>query len=310
MTPTTAPEILKTARHFLDLSDFTAQELRTILNMGKAYKNGAPDKPMADKTLAMIFEKPSTRTRVSFEIGAHQLGGNRVLLSPNDSQLGRGETIADTARVLAQFVDMIMIRTDAPQKMLDLALYSGIPVINGLTDDSHPCQVMADIMTYEEHRGDIKNATVAWIGDGNNVAHSWIHAAALFGCKITLACPQGFEPKDHILDWAKSMGAQVQLCTDPAVAVQGSDLVLTDTWVSMGDEEGNRHDALQAYQVNTTLMQKAAENALFMHCLPAHRGEEVTDEVMDGPQSVVWDEAQNRLHAQKGVMSWCMNHVF
>ena len=232
------------------------------------------------------------------------------MLSGNESQLGRGETVADTARVLSRYCDVIMIRTDDPQKLQDLAEYATVPVINGLTDASHPCQIMADIMTYEEHRGDIKGRTVAWAGDGNNVAASWIHGAARFGYELRLACPEPLSPAPGLIEQAQGDGAQVSLTRDAAEAVAGADLVVTDTWVSMGDADaGPRHNLLTPYRVDDQLMRQAAPDALFMHCLPAHRGEEVTESVIDGPQSVIWDEAENRLHAQKGILAWCLGDV-
>ncbi|MBF0327123.1 ornithine carbamoyltransferase [Magnetospirillum moscoviense] len=297
-------------RHFLDLDRFDTETLRRILDLGAAYKRGektfGKDKPLAGRLLAMIFEKPSTRTRVSFEAGMKQLGGDVIVLARGDSQLGRGETVADTARVLSRYVDAIMIRTDDAQKLHDLAQYATVPVINGLTDDTHPCQVMADIMTFEEHRGSLDGKVVAWVGDGNNVAASWIQASAHFGFEIRLACPPELTPNGDVVAWARDNGGNVVLGADPKAAAQGAHLVLTDTWVSMGCTDGNRHQLLAPYQVNEALMAQAAPDALFMHCLPAHRGEEVTDPVMDGPQSVVWDEAENRLHVQKGIMSWCL----
>ena len=296
--------------HFLDLDRFDPATLRRILDLGAAYKRGeAPHgekKPLAGKVLAMIFEKPSTRTRVSFETGMKQLGGDVIMLTNHDTQLGRGETIADTARVLSRFVDAIMIRTDNPEKLGELARFATVPVINGLTDDSHPCQVMADVMTFEEHRGPIKDRVVAWSGDGNNVAASFIQAAAQFDFTLRLACPETLRPSAAVLDWARARGARVELTTDPKAAVAGAALVVTDTWMSMGCRDTERPRLLEPYQVNEALMALAAPDALFMHCLPAHRGEEVTDAVMDGAQSVVWDEAENRLHAQKGILTWCL----
>jgi ornithine carbamoyltransferase len=297
-------------KHFLDLDRFDAPTLRRILDLAAAMKRGrmpggAP--PLAGKTLALVFEKPSTRTRVSFQVGMTQLGGHTVLVSPQESQIGRGETIADTARVLSRYVDGIMLRTHAARKLHELAEHAGVPVINGLTDDSHPCQIMADIMTYEERKGDIKNAVVAWCGDGNNVAVSWIHAAALFGFELRLACPDGLRVKPVVIAWAKTKGAKIVETADPKAAVTGADCIVTDTWVSMGDDESNRHNVLRPFQVNDALMAQAQPGAIFMHCLPAHRGEEVTASVIDGPQSVVWDEAENRLHAQKGILVWCMS---
>ncbi len=298
-------------RHFLDLDRTDAKTLRRILDRaGEMKKTGKASPSLAGKTLVMIFEKPSTRTRVSFEVAIQQLGGHGVLLTGNDSQLGRGETVADTARVLSRYCDAIMIRTDDPQKLRDLAEFATVPVINGLTDDSHPCQIMADIMTYEEHRGDIAGRTVAWAGDGNNVAASWIHGAAQFGYKLRLACPEPLSPKAGLIDWAAGEGADVMLTRDAEEAVAGADLVVTDTWVSMGDKDaGKRHNLLTPYRVDDRLMGMAAKDALFMHCLPAHRGEEVTEGVIDGPQSVIWDEAENRLHAQKGILAWCLGDV-
>ena len=294
-------------RHFLDLDRFETATLREILDLGLAYKQGKAAKaPLPGKMLAMIFEKPSTRTRVSFEAGMKQLGGDVIMLAAGDTQLGRGETIADTARVLSRFVDAIMIRTNEAEKMAELAKYASVPVINGLTDDSHPCQVMADIMTFEEHRGPLAGKVVSWVGDGNNVAASWLHAAGHFGCEIRLACPESLMPSSTAVAWARARGAKVELGTDPAQAVAGAHLVMTDTWVSMGCTDSNRHELLAPYQVNEALMAKASPDALFMHCLPAHRGEEVTDPVMDGPQSVVWDEAENRMHVQKGILTWCL----
>lgn len=297
-------------RHFLDLDRFDTETLRRILDLGAAYKRGdkpfGTDKPLAGRLLAMIFEKPSTRTRVSFEAGMKQLGGDVIVMSRGDTQLGRGETIADTARVLSRYVDAIMIRTDDPQKLEELAEHATVPVINGLTDDTHPCQVMADIMTFEEHRGSLDGKVVAWTGDGNNVAASWIQAAAHFGCEIRLACPPELPPAEKVVAWARANGASVMLGTDPRTAVAGAHLVVTDTWVSMGCQDTNRATLLEPYQVNDGLMALASPDALFMHCLPAHRNEEVTDSVMDGPQSVVWDEAENRLHVQKGILTWCL----
>jgi ornithine carbamoyltransferase len=295
-------------KHFLDLDRFDAATLRQVLDLGARLKRerGHSSRPLAGKTLALVFEKPSTRTRVSFQVGIQQLGGSAISLSPQDTQLGRGESIADTARVLSRYVDAIMIRTTAAAKLEELAAHATVPVINGLTDDSHPCQIMADIMTYEERRGPIARSVVAWCGDGNNVAASWIHAAAQFGFELRLACPAGLDPRPEVLAWAKARQAKVTLTRDPVAAVQDADCVTTDTWVSMGDEAGNRHNLLKPYQVNAALMARAKREAVFLHCLPAHRGEEVTAEVIDGPQSAVWDEAENRLHAQKGVLLWCM----
>jgi ornithine carbamoyltransferase len=293
-------------RHFLDLDVVEGQELRRILERAKAFKGGDPAKPMAGRTLAMIFDKPSTRTRVSFEIGAKQLGGDAIVLTSRDMQLGRGETIADTARVLSRYVDAIMIRTDAHSKLLDLARYATVPVVNGLTDLSHPCQIMADVMTIEEHRGPIRGKTLAWTGDGNNVLTSLVHAAVRLDFTLNIATPPELAPEAAVLRWAAERQGRVRVTTDPVEAVTGADAVFTDTWVSMGQADQERRQVLlEPYRVDSRLMRHAAPEALFLHCLPAHRGEEVTDEVMDGPQSVVFDEAENRLHAQKAILEWC-----
>jgi ornithine carbamoyltransferase len=299
-------------KHFLDLDVMDPVTLRAILvsaatlKAAHRTKHAAADKPLAGRTLAMLFEKPSTRTRVSFQVGMQQLGGNVVTLSPQDTQIGRGESIADTARVLSRYVDAIMIRTSAPEKLNELVHYATVPVINGLTDESHPCQIMADIMTYEERKGSIEGAVVAWSGDGNNVATSWIHAAVQFGFELRLACPGALPPSAKALAWARERGAKISVSEDPAAASRGADCVVTDTWVSMGDAAGDKHKMLEPFQVNEALMKCAKPDAIFMHCLPAHRGEEVTAGVIDGAQSAVWDEAENRLHAQKGVLLWCL----
>jgi ornithine carbamoyltransferase len=304
-------------RHFLDLDRLEAHALRDIIGLAGAHKRRAPpggrDKPLAGKTLAMIFEKPSTRTRVSFEVGIRQLGGDAVILTPNDTQLGRGETVADTARVLSRYVDAIMMRTTSHARLMEMAAHATVPVINGLTERTHPCQVMADVMTFEEHRGPIAGRVVAWSGDGNNMAGSWIQAAERFGFTLRLACPPELAPPAEILGWARNAGARVVVTHDPLAAVAGADAVVTDTWVSMDQESEaarlgreTRHNMLAPYRVDRALMARARPDAVFMHCLPAHRGEEVTDEVIDGPQSVVWDEAENRLHVQKGILAWCM----
>ena len=301
---------IKPTRHFLDIDQFDSATLRSILDKAIELKEAGLGhaKPLADHTLVLIFEKSSTRTRVSFEVGMQQMGGDVVVLGSQDSQLGRGESVADTARVLSRFADAIMIRTDSHQKLEWLAEFATVPVINGLTDDSHPCQIMADVMTFEEHRGPIEGKTIAWVGDGNNVAASWLHAAVKFNCKFNIATPLEFQLPDHLIDWANAEGGDVTLTHDAEGAVTGADCVIADTWVSMGDEQAEkRHNLLQPYQVNEHLMSLAAKDAVFMHCLPAHRNEEVTDAVMDGPQSVIWDEAENRLHAQKGVLAWCFN---
>jgi ornithine carbamoyltransferase len=298
-------------RHFLDLDRLATSELRGVLDLGKGFKSGqtpnGQDRPLSGKTLAMIFEKPSTRTRVSFEVGIHQLGGKAVVLEPSSTQLGRGETVADTARVLSRYVDAIMIRTTKEEKLLEMAEHASVPVINGLTDVTHPCQLMADVMTFEEHLGPIEGKVVAWSGDGNNMATSWIHAAVRFGFELRLACPEGLTPPRGVLKWAESEGGRILVTSDVAAATKDADCVVTDTWVSMGDDDGQRrHNLLRAYQVDAQVMAQAKPNAIFLHCLPAHRGDEVTPEVIDGPRSAVWDEAENRLHAQKGILYWCM----
>ncbi len=296
-------------RHFLDLADFDTATLRRMLDIAVGFKQAeTSSRPLAGKTLALIFEKPSTRTRVSFEVAMRQLGGDVIVLSSRDMQLGRGETIADTARVLSRYVDAIMMRTDAHQKLTELAEYATVPVINGLTAASHPCQLMADILTFEEHRGPIAGQVVAWCGDANNVARSWIEAAARFQFTLRIATPEAEKLPAKLIAWARSEGAVIELTDDPAKAVDGARCVVADTWISMADDDtaGDRHNMLAPYQVNAALMAKAAPDAIFMHCLPAHRGEEVTDDVIDGPQSVVFDEAENRLHAQKGVLAWAL----
>lgn len=296
-------------RHFLDISDHDSATLRQMLDIAGGFKQagGLSSRPLAGKTLAMIFEKPSTRTRVSFEVGMRQLGGETIMLTGAETQLGRGETVADTARVLSRYVDGILLRTDAPQKLEEMAAYATVPVINGLTAASHPCQLMADVMTFEEHRGPIAGQVIAWCGDGNNVARSWIEAAARFGFTLRLATPDSLRPPEELVRWARAQGARIELTDDPVAAVEGARCVVTDTWVSMSDDPNtSRHNLLAPYRVTEALMRRAAADAIFMHCLPAHRGEEVTDEVMDGPQSVVFDEAENRLHAQKGVLAWCL----
>ncbi len=297
-------------RHFLDLDRLDAQTLRRILEIGVAYKTGeltGPEaRPLAGKTLAMMFERPSTRTRVSFEVAMKQLGGEVVVLSPTEMQLGRGETVADTARVLSRYVDAVMVRILDHAKLAELAANATVPVINGLTSHSHPCQLMADVMTFEEHRGPIKGRVVAWSGDGNNMATTWIQAAARFSFEIRVASPEALRPPAEIVTWARKHGARVVLTKHPEEAVEGADCVVTDTWVSMGREADTRHNLLAPFRVDDRLMARAAPNAIFMHCLPAHREDEVTGSVLDGPQSVVWDEAENRLHAQKGILTWCM----
>ena len=294
-------------RHFLDLDQFDSAALRGILDLGFAYKNGRRDKPLAGKTLAMIFEKPSTRTRVSFEVAMRHLGGDTIFLDAADTQLGRGETVADTARVLSRYVDAIMIRTSEAKKLEELAEHATVPVINGLTDASHPCQIMADVMTLQEKKGPLAGRIVAWSGDANNVAASWVHAAVRFGFAMRLACPEELRPSRRLIDWAEQEGGRVSLTSEPREAVKGADCVVTDTWISMGAKASvNRHNMLAPYRVDEQLMAYAKPDAIFMHCLPAKRGQEVAAGVIDGPQSVVWDEAENRLHAQKGILAWCL----
>ena len=297
-------------RHFLDLDLIDSGELRRILDLGHAYKQPAKkraDRPLEGKTLCMVFEKPSTRTRVSFEVAMKHLGGEVVILSAQDSQLGRGEPIGDTARVLSRYVDCIMLRTTEAAKLDEMARHATVPVINGLTDLSHPCQVMADLMTLEEHKGKLDDQIVAWSGDGNNVAASWVHAAVQFGFELRVATPETLAPSSRLIDWAQAKSNKIHFTTDPECAVDGAGCVVTDTWVSMGVEASvNRHNLLAPYRVDERLMARAAPDAVFMHCLPAKRGEEVSAAVIDGPQSVVWDEAENRLHAQKAILAWCL----
>ncbi|MEL6678465.1 MAG: ornithine carbamoyltransferase [Pseudomonadota bacterium] len=304
--------------HFLDLHKMDAATLRGILADAQATKDarqglpkGAPDaeQPLKDRIVALIFEKPSTRTRISFDVGVRQLGGQTMVLSGADMQLGHGETIADTARVLSRYVDAIMIRTFDEATLLELAEYADVPVINGLTDRTHPCQLMADVMTYEEHRGPIAGKKVVWMGDGNNVCASFLHAAGQFGFDMVFSGPESLDPEDEAIGFARKAGVGVQIERDPVKAVEGADLVVADTWLSMHDAQSareRRHNLLRPYQVNAELLAHAKPDALFMHCLPAHREEEATSEIMDGPQSVIFDEAENRLHAQKGVLKWCL----
>ncbi len=299
-------------RHFLDLSDFDSATLQGILDRARTLRssrNGARDGvgPLAGKVLALVFEQPSTRTRVSFDVGMRELGGQTLMLTGAEMQLGRGETIADTVRVMSRYVDAIMIRILDQDSLQELAAHATVPVINGLTRRSHPCQVMADILTFEDHRGPIAGKTVAWVGDTNNVLASWVHAAARFDFSLKIATPPELAPSRRLLDWARAEGAAVVAGEDADWAAAGADCIVTDTWVSMGDSEAERrHNLLKPFQVNARLVAHAAEGAIFMHCLPAHRGEEVTGEVMDGPQSVVFDEAENRLHAQKGILAWAL----
>jgi len=308
----TAPAI----RHFLDLSDFSRDELRAILDTGLAIKarrrtaEADADRPLAGKVVAMVFEQPSLRTRMSFDVGIRELGGAPVMVTGKEIELGEREAIADTARVMSRFVDAIMIRMLDHDQLLELAKDAAVPVINGLTKRSHPCQVMADLMTFEERKGSISGKRVAWVGDFNNVLASWIHASARFDFTLAIGTPEELQPRRDLVDWAKAQGARLELGHVAEAAVEGADAVISDSWVSMGDGEAERRQRLLApFQVNAALMARAADDAIFMHCLPAHRGEEVTDEVIDGPQSAVFDEAENRLHAQKGVLAWCFGAV-
>jgi ornithine carbamoyltransferase len=304
-------------RHFLDIADFASADLKAMIASARAMKvarKGMPKgareagEPLRGRILAMIFERPSTRTRVSFEAAMRQLGGDTLVISAGDMQLGRGETIADTARVLSRYVDAVMIRASQHAHLTELARHAGVPVISGLTDLSHPCQVMADVMTVEERKGPLARQTIAWVGDGNNVAASWIHAVARLGGKLRLGCPPSLSPPPQLLRWAGAEKADVQLVASAEAAVAGADCVVTDAWVSMHDQAAaNRHNLLKSYQVDGRLMALAAKDAIFMHCLPAHRGEEVTGEVIDGPQSAVFDEAENRLHIQKSILLHCLS---
>lgn len=304
--------------HFLDINKTAPSDLRQMIDTARAMKDaraGRPKgmaddaQPLAGHMVALIFEKPSTRTRVSFDVGVRQMGGQTMVLSGTDLQLGHGETIADTAKVLSRYVDLIMIRTFEEDVLLELADHATVPVINGLTNRSHPCQIMADVMTYEEHRGPIKGKKVVWTGDGNNVCASFLHAAGQFGFDMTFTGPETLDPERVFIEEARAKGVNVEIIRDPARAVEGADLVVTDTWVSMHDSQSTkerRHNQLRGYQVNEELMRHAKDDALFMHCLPAHREEEATSAVMDGPHSVIFDEAENRLHAQKAVLRWCL----
>jgi ornithine carbamoyltransferase len=302
-------------RHFLDLWRHTPEDLRAILDDAKRRKaaraswpKGRPDAdaPAEGRVLAMIFEKHSTRTRFSFDAAIRQLGGQAIITGASDMQLGRGEPAEDTARVLSRMVDAVMIRANRHADVERFASAASVPVINGLTDRSHPCQILADLQTFEEHRGPVKGRTLAWVGDGNNVCASFLHAAPKLGFKLNIACPAAYHPDLYDLARATQEGGQVEMTDDPKAAVEGADCVITDTWVSMGDlDHDARVTAFEPYQVDAALMALAARDAVFLHCLPAHRGEEVTDEVLDGPQSLVWDEAENRLHAQKAVLAWC-----
>ncbi|MEZ5818803.1 MAG: ornithine carbamoyltransferase [Hyphomicrobiaceae bacterium] len=304
----------KAVRHFIDLDQIPAKELRRIVDMAHAMKKAGRRTPrelrpkgISDSVLALIFEKPSTRTRVSFDLAMRQLGGQTIPLNHADLQTGRGEPVSDTAKVLSRYVDAIMLRANKHETLLEYAEHATIPVINGLTDLSHPCQVIADIMTFEESKGAIKGRKVAWVGDGNNVAASWMHAAVRFGFELRLACPPQLNPEMRVLEWARAEGGKVLLTDDADEAVKGSDCVVTDTWVSMGQTDATRRkQLLSPYAVDDALMKRAAKGAVFMHCLPAYRGLEVSASVIDGPQSVVFDEAENRLHAQKAILAWCL----
>ncbi len=305
-------------KHFLDIHKTDPADLRAMIDQARGMKDARGDRPkgmaddetpLAGRMVALIFEKPSTRTRVSFDVGVRQMGGQTMVLSGSEMQLGHGESIPDTARVLSRYVDAIMIRTYEEADVLELAEHATVPVINGLTNRTHPCQIMADVMTYEEHRGPIAGKKVTWMGDGNNVCASFLHAAGQFGFDMTVSGPEPLDPEAEFVAWARAAGSTVEIERDADVAVAGSDLVVADTWVSMHDAQATRerrHNLLRPYQVNDALMAKAKPDALFMHCLPAHREEEVTSAVMDGPHSVIFDEAENRLHAQKAVLRWCL----
>lgn len=302
--------------HFLDISDLTAPQLRGILDAALRVKSRrreplATDKVLAGKTIAMIFEQPSMRTRVSFDVGIRELGGEALMVTGREIELGERETIADTARVLSRYVDGIMIRILSHQQLKELAAHASVPVINGLTKTSHPCQVMADVLTFEERIGAIEGRTVAWCGDSNNVLASWVHAAARFRFELRIATPIDLAPPGDLLAWARQEKAAVHTTADPVAAVSGADCVVADTWVSMGDDDaGRRHNLLRPFQVDEALMARAKPEAIFLHCLPATRGEEVTDAVMDGPQSAVFDEAENRLHVQKSILAWAFGTTF
>lgn len=304
----------KVIRHFIDIHSLDGLTLRRIIDNAHAMKKAGKRVPsvlcppdVKDSVLGLIFEKPSTRTRISFDVAMRQLGGQSITLNNTDLQLGRGESIADTARVLSRYIDIVMIRANAQTTVDELAHYATIPVINGLTEKSHPCQIMADIMTFEEHLGPIKGRTIAWVGDGNNVAASWMHAAVKFGCKLRVATPPTLAPEPEVVSWVKAENGAVEIMDDPIAAVKGADCVVTDTWVSMGQTDAaKRKKLLRPYAVDAELMSHAAKNAIFMHCLPAYRGHEVSADVIDGPQSVVFDEAENRLHVQKAILAWCL----
>ncbi len=304
----------QTPRHFIDIDAIEASVLRQIVDNAHAMKRAGKRVPkhlapsgIADQILLMIFEKPSTRTRVSFDVAMRQLGGQTIALNHADLQTGRGESASDTAKVLSRYGDAIMIRAHSHDRIMELADNATVPVINGLTDRSHPCQIIADIMTFEERCGNIKGRKIAWVGDGNNVAVSWMQAAARFGFELRIACPAQLKPERDVIDWVAMEGGKVIITDDAADAVKGADCVVTDTWVSMGQsDESRRKQLLGPYAVDKDLMKRAAKDAIFMHCLPAYRGHEVSAEVIDGPQSVVFDEAENRLHAQKAILAWCL----
>ena len=304
--------------HFLDIHQTAPTDLRFMIDQAKSMKDardgkpkGAPDEtqPLAGRMVALIFEKPSTRTRVSFDVGVRQMGGQTMVLSGKEMQLGHGESIADTARVLSRYVDLIMLRTFEEATLHEMAEHATVPVINGLTDTSHPCQIMADVLTYEQHRGPVKGRKFVWSGDGNNVCTSWLHAAGQFGFDLTFTGPETLDPNPKAVAFARSKGSKIVITRDPLAAAAGADAIVTDTWVSMHDPESareRRHNQLRGYQVNGAMLAQGKPDALFMHCLPAHRNEEAASEVMDGPQSVIFDESENRLHAQKAILRWCL----
>lgn len=305
--------------HFLNLSDAGADSIAAMIGDAidrKAARADWPkgkvdgDAPLAGRVLAMIFEKSSTRTRVSFDMAIRQLGGTSIVMDAGSMQLGRGETVADTARVLSRYCDAIMIRTDDHAKIEELAKHSSVPVINGLTDASHPCQIMADLLTIIEHGKPLPGLELAWLGDGNNVLHSIVEAAGLMKFNVRIGCPEGYDPDMAFVEEARERGAVITLTRNPAEAARDADVIVADTWISMGQDDGDEKlEAMLPYQVNAKMMEYAKADAIFMHCLPAHRGEEVTDSVIDGPQSVIWDEAENRLHAQKSVLLWCFGKI-
>ena len=307
-------------KNFLNLSDLSSHELRRIIEEAKTRKSKRKDlnksasdfdQPFAGKSMIMIFEKPSTRTRISFDIAVKQLGGSSIILNPNVIHYGRGdESIKDTARVLSEYADIIMMRTSLHKNLAEFAKYSGIPVINGLSEQSHPCQIMSDILTFEEIKGDIKDKTITWLGDGdNNMSNSFIEASAKFGFKLNIGCPDKYKPSKNIIAWAKKNKANITITKNPNEAVKNADCVMTDKWVSMNDkvDKKKKKQILKGYQVNKKIMKLAKSDAIFMHCLPVGRGEEATDEIVDGKQSVVWTQALNRIHAQKGIINWCLN---